>query len=1017
MKQVSFRTLQKVLPLLLGLFLSVGVFAQQVKVSGHVVDKNGEPIIGANVVVKGTTNGTITDYDGNFSFLAPSNAVITISFVGYKPQEVKAGQNLNIVLQDDAVMLEGVVAIGYGTMKKSDLSGSVVSVSADDIDKGSITSPQELLQGQVSGLFIQPPGGGPGEGATMRIRGGASLNATNDPLIVIDGIPVSHDAAPGMRNPLSAINPNDIESMTVLKDASAAAIYGSRASNGVIIITTKKGTNDDLKVSYSSTYSVSDAYKRFDVLSAPELREQLEKIYPKGTDLGTSLRALLGQYPDMSTDWQDQIFRTGVGTDQNVSVAGKAGFLPFRVSLGYKNENGTLKKSNYERYTANVVLTPSFFDDHLKLTLNAKGTINNNEFGNTGAVGAAAFYDPTKPVYAEAGSVHDFNGFYNVVGANDKANSQLPTNPVSLLEDRVDHGKTKRFIGSAKAEYKVHFLPELKLTLNVGLDIARGEGYNYNNIGSYEVSKGSEFAGIGIRSDWNNFRRNQLLDFYANYAKELPTIKSRFDITAGYSWQHFYQSDWSEQTNNYVEDLSGVVAPGGWTLNQERNVYVKDGARRVPTESYLISFFARMNYSLMDRYLLTATLRQDGTSRFVDDNRWGLFPSLAFAWSVTNEPFMQEQSLFSNLKLRVGYGVTGQQDLGLDYGYIPSYIFSSNVNSTYFGLNLLKPGAANKNLKWEETATTNFAIDYGFLNNRINGSIEYYYKKTSDLLNTIPFPAGTNFTNEFVANIGEMENKGFEFNINAIPIQTKDITWNVGFNFTWNDSEITKLTARYNPEYQGINTGSLSGGTGYTIQKHQVGHAPSTFYLYKQLYDENGKPIQNGIADLNGDGKISEADRYMTEKSPMPDFYLGFNSSFRYKKWDVGFNMRANLGCYTFNDFASAHSTSRNFNDRGFIDNLHRTVYETGFVLANDRPQTASDYFLENSSFLKMDNITLGYNFDKLFTEKISGRISLSVQNVFTITNYKGLDPENGGIDAGGWPRPRTYTLGLNLNF
>lgn len=1015
MKQVSFRTLQKVLPLLLGLFLSVSVFAQQVKVSGNVADKNGEPIIGANVIVKGTTNGTITDYNGDFTFLAPANSVISISFIGYKPQTLKAGQNLKIVLQDDAVLLEGVVAIGYGSMKKSDLSGSVVSVSADDIDKGSITSPQELLQGQVSGLFIQPPGGGPGEGATMRIRGGASLNASNDPLVVIDGIPVSNDAAPGMRNPLSSINPNDIKTMTVLKDASATAIYGSRASNGVIIITTKQGSQDGLKVAYSSTFTVSDAYKRFDVLTGDELRETLKRVYPTGTALGTSVRALLNQYPDQSTDWQDQIFRTGIGTDQNVSISGKSGSVPFRLSLGYKNENGTIKKSNYERITAGIVLSPSFLNDHLNVTLNAKGTINNNDFGNSGAVGSAAFYDPTKPVYSEAGKANSFNGFYNLLGADGKANSQLPTNPLSLVDDRVDHGKTKRFIGSAKLEYKVHFLPELKLTLNLGLDIAEGKGYNYNNIGSYESYKGSEFQGTGVRSDWDNARRNQVLDFYANYSKEFKALKSRIDLTAGYSWQTFYQSNLSQTSNNYVKDLSSLTVPSGWILDQERQVYVLKGARRRPSEYNIQAFFARMNYSLMDRYLLTATVRRDGSSHFL--NHWGTFPSIAAAWSIHNEPFMQNQNLFSNLKLRVGYGVTGQQDFGLDYAYIRSYVKSTNVNSTYFGLNLLKPGPANEKLKWEETATTNFAVDYGFLNNRINGSIEYYIKNTSDLLNISPVAAGTGFTNEQITNIGKMENKGLEFNINVIPIQTKDITWNVGFNVTWNESKITKLTARYDPDYSGISTGTLSGGTGFTIQKHQVGYAPNTFFLYKQLYDANGKPIQNAVADLNKDGKITEADRYMTDKSPMPDYYLGFNSNFRYKKWDLGFNMRANLGSYTFNDFASGHSTARNFSDRGFIDNMHRTVFETGFTQANETLQKASDYFLENSSFLKMDNITLGYNFDKFFTDKLSGRISLSVQNVFTITNYKGLDPENGGIDAGGWPRPRVYTLGLNLNF
>ncbi|MFA6871994.1 MAG: TonB-dependent receptor [Bacteroidaceae bacterium] len=1018
MKQVNSRTLRKVLPLLLGLFLSVNAFAQQITVSGNVQDKSGETVIGANVTVKGTTNGTITDLDGNFKFLAPKNATLTISFVGYATQEVKAGQNLKIVLEDDAILLEGTVIIGYGSMKKSDLSGSVVSVKAD-VNKGAITSPQELLQGQVSGLFVQPSSGGPGEGVTMRIRGGASLNASNDPLIVIDGIPVTSDAAPGMRNPLSAINPNDIETMTVLKDASATAIYGSRASNGVIIITTKKGTSDGIKVAYSSTYSVSDPSQRIETLDAQQLRDVFDATYPLGTDAGDAAHAILNKYPDQATDWQDEIFQTAFGTDQNISVSGNKMGVPFRVSLGYKNEDGTIKNSNYERYTAGFNVSPSFLDDHLKLTLNAKGSINNNDYGNSDAVSAAAFYDPTKPVYFPAnadGSATPYNGYYNAINENGTINRLASVNPMSMINDRVDEGTTKRFIGSAKIEYKMHFLPELKATLNLGLDVAKGEGHSSDNVNSYMAARNTDFPNIGTRSDWSNLRRNQVLDFYLNYVKEVPSIQSRFDVTAGYSWQHFYQADYSLESNNYDPSVDPTVEKSGWVASEDGTVYNKEGAYRLPSESYLVSFFGRLNYSLMDRYLLTATVRRDGSSKFGSDNRWGVFPSAALAWSVTKEPFMKNQKVFSNLKLRVGYGVTGQQSISGNYDYIPSYQFSSNPNSTYLGVNLLKPNAYNKFLKWEETATTNIAIDYGFLNNRINGSVEFYEKRTKDLFNTITSPAGTNFTNEITANVGKMKNRGVEFNVNAIAIQSKDITWKVGFNATWNSTEITKLTPSDNPDYPGINTGSLSYGTGSYIEKHLVGYTPSTFYVYQQVYDVDGKPIQNAFVDRNQDGRITESDRYLT-KSPMPKYYFGFTSNFRYKAFDLAFNMRANLGAYTFNAFAAENSSASSFGNQGFISNMYKSIYETGFTQANTLTQQMSDLFLENSSFLKMDNITLGYNFKRFFTDKLSGRVSVSVQNVFTISNYSGLDPETGDIDAGAWPRPKVYTIGLNLNF
>lgn len=963
-------TFKVLLMFIVGLFLSVNTFAQQIVVKGIVKDTTGEPIIGANVIVKGTTNGTITDFDGNFLLNANKGDIIIISFIGYRSQEAQAAASMNIILKDDTELLDEVVVIGYGSVKKDDLSGSVVAIKAEEMNKGAVTSPQELIMGKVPGLSVSQGDGAPGAGSTIRIRGGASLNASNDPLIVIDGIPVSNDAAPGTPNALATINPNDIETFTVLKDASATAIYGSRASNGVIIIQTKKGTQDKIKVSYSGTFTAKDPYKRIETLDAQSFREVMQAQYPEGTAQSADIQRILNVYPNQSTDWQDAIYQTGLSTDQNIGIAGKAGFMPFRISLGYNTEKGTLKTSKYERYTGAVNLSPKFFDNHLSVDINVKGTINKNRFADSGAVGAAAFFDPTKPIYDEE---NRYNGYWNW-GIVQGAQADLATqNPLSLLYDRNNHGTTKRSLGNIQLDYKIHGLEDLHANLNLGYDVAKTTGRNFVNSNSVQSSLDKTFTGLGQGNTWNNLRRNHLLDFYMNYAKNIESIKSNFDIMAGYSWQHFYYANHDITYSNPTEDLG---AKEGYTYDENERHYIRDDHRRIPYENYLISFFGRLNYNFMDRYLLTATLRRDGSSRFSENNRWGLFPSAALAWTISNEPFMKAtENVLSKLKLRLGYGVTGQQEIG-DYQYITSYSFSTNPNTTYLGTTLLKPNGYSPDLKWEQTTTYNVAIDFGFLNNRINGSIEYYQKHTKDLLNTISAAAGTNFINLITANVGKMKNKGVEANVNAIAIQSKDFTWEVGYNITWNDSKITKLTTTFNPDYQGIDAG--------TNQKHQVGEMPGTFYLYQQVYDENGKPIQNAFVDRNNDGQITEADRYLTHKSPMAKVYMGFSSQFSYKKWDLGFNLRANFGNYVYNGVASGNSTSNNYGGKGFITNLYNGFQDTGFTLLNTSEQMASDYFLENASFLKMDNLTLGYSFQNLFAAKLSGRISASVQNVFT---------------------------------
>ena len=976
---------------------------QRFSVSGTVVDSKNAPLIGVAVIEKGTLNGTETNLDGKFSInVSSQNSILVFTYMGFITREVQANQSAIIQMEEDARFLSEIVVIGYGQVRKEDATGSIVAIKPETLNRGAVTAPQELLIGKVAGVQITPGDGSPGSGAQIRIRGGASLRASNDPLIVIDGVPTSNDASPGMKNGLASINPSDIETFTVLKDASATAIYGARASNGVIIITTKKGTKR-FQVNYNSTYSVNQNIRTINSLNATDFSSKLLQAFPLNTTAGATARSLMGTY---DTDWQKEIYQLGLSTDQSLSLSGTLATIPYRVSLGYNNQKGTLKTSSYERLTAGVNLTPSLFDDHLKVTANIKAVLNNNVYADGGAVGAAAFYDPTQAVYNykndKSIDYNIFNGFRNW-GTAQLPNTLSGTNPLSLLYDKYDSGRSNRLIGNLELDYKMHFLPDLRAHINLGFDYGEGKGTNGVRQNSFQAWKDADFKGIGRKTEWNNKRQNTVLDFYLNYSKEIESIDSKIDVMGGYSWQHFYSKDYSKEISNH--DTNPVV--------KKETTY--------PTESYLVSFYGRLNYTFKDRYLLTLTLRDDASSRFSPSTRWGLFPSAAFAWQINKESFLANSKTISDMKLRISYGVTGQQDLGLnDYPYIALYNQSTVYSNYMFGTNfysLLKPTGYDENIKWEETASYNIGLDFGFLKNRITASVDAYMKKTDDLLNEIDVAAGTNFANRIVTNVGNLENKGIELNINAIPVDNPNFVWEIGLNGTWNETKITKLTANNNPDYVGIPTGGVSSGTGGTIQMHSVGRAPNTFYTYKQVYDVNGNPIQNLVVDLNKDGQITEADRYLTDYSPAPKYYFGFSNMFTIRNFDLGFNLRANLGNYMFNDFAAGNSTTYNFSNQGFLTNMVDVVNRTGFTRSNSPQQIKSDYFIEDASFIKMDNITLGYNFNKIFKSSIAGRLAFSVQNVFVITNYTGLDPEGWGIDNNIWPRPRIYTLGLNLTF
>lgn len=1003
MKQVNLRICRTILPLLLGLFLSVGVYAQNITVKGHVKDALGG-VIGANVVEKGnTTNGTITDLDGNFTLTVPQGATLVVSFIGYKSQEVAAAPSVVVTLQDDAELLETVVVIGYGSVKKNDLTGSVTAIKADEINRGAITSPDQMLQGKVPGLLVTPASGDPTGGATIRIRGAASLYASNDPLIVIDGVPVTSEGGAGMANPLASVNPNDIESYTVLKDASATAIYGSRASNGVIIITTKKGTGDKMKVSYNSSYSLKQNTSTLEMMTGDQYRQYIKDVYGENDPR-------LGMMGNANTDWQDLIYRTAFSTDQNVSLYGNAkGVLPYRVSLGYTYDQATLKEGDNQRANLGISLSPKFFQDHLSVNVNLKGIYNRANYPNSGAVGSAVDFDPTQsPYFYDANGNIDTSkagGYFNWINADGSANTMASINPLSQLYDNYNVNDTWRSMGNVQLDYKIHGFEDLRVNLNLGYDLARTEGTKYSELGSIlSMRNGAQ----DYYENYANNNANTLLEFYANYNKEFGI--HHLDVMAGYSWQHNYVKYDNIQYYN----------------NDRSNVYLDNPTDR--KEYYLVSFFGRVNYSLNSKYLFTVSLRDDASSRFSKSNRWGLFPSAAFAWNIAEENFLKESDTpISSLKLRLGWGQTGQEDIGIDrcYAYQAKYTQSSALATRIPWGNgyiyTLAPNAYNPDIKWETTETYNVGLDFGFLKGRINGTIDAYLRKTKDLLNDVTTPMGVNFSNKVISNVGDMENKGLEFNLNFIPIERKDMRWTINVNGTWQDTKITKLTNNPTPDYLGVEVGANMGGTGGYTSLYSVGYSPYTYHLYQQAYDENGKPLQNVLVDRDGNGEITAQDRYITDKSIQPKFFYGIGSQFTYKNWDFGFNAHGSVGGYALNRIKMNTATS--YSDdytKGYLNNLSPYCMETGWTATISEQQKYSDMFLENTTFFRMDDINVGYTFDKIKNWNGKIRVAASVQNVFTITKYSGLDPELtavDGVDNNLIPRPRLYTLRLNINF
>jgi TonB-dependent starch-binding outer membrane protein SusC len=966
--------------LLLLLLLPFSALAQSTA-SGTVRDNTtGEPLAGVSVIVEGTTNGTSTDMDGNYSLPnVKSGDRLVFSMIGYSNvTQTFNGQAIDISLAESAEELEQVVIIGYGTTTKKDATGSVTSVTSKDFNKGAIVTAENMINGKVAGVTINTSGA-PGSGSQIRIRGGSSLDATNDPLIVIDGLPLTNNTGIGSTSALAAINPNDIESFTVLKDASATAIYGSRAANGVIIITTKKGSKD-LKVNYKMTYGSGWNYNKVDVFSADEYRNIIATYRPNE----------VGQLGTANTDWQDAIYRRTDFVDNTASLTGNLfGFMPARISLGNTYQEGLRLTNKFNRSTVAVSLNPSFFQDHLRLTLNANYANEKNRFAD-GVEGGALRFDPTQPIL-DADSPYD--GFFEYYNADGSLQQIAPRNPVAQLLQTHDNGSNDRFFGNFQVDYRLHFLPSLKATVNLGFDETTGERTRYVPSTAASAPSNNNVP-YGTDEFSTRMLRNKLLDAYLNFNETFG--KLNIDATAGYSYQKF------EEESFYQGNLLNPTLPS--TFPETDRV----------TDNVLIGFFGRVNFSFNDKYLLTFSYRRDGSSRFSEQNRWGNFPAAAFAWKLKEE-FFNESTTLNDLKLRLGYGITGQQDLGSAARnfYLQQYTIGGGNSQYFFGAQPLfvgVPNAYNTDIKWEETTTYNAGIDYGLFDNRISGAVDVFYKKTTDLLSYVAFPDGSNFSNAGYQNIGDFSTKGIEFLIKGDVVRGQDFNWDVNFNFTKFERRIDELAFG-----QDIERGGTGAGTGSNVQLYREGVTPDAFYVYKQLYDTNGQPIEGAYADLNGDGIISGEDRYVY-KNPDPDATFGFASNMTYKNWDFSFNMRASVGNRIFNG-VNAGNAQLNLLRNGVLGNIPSSVTSTGFTTTAD--VVLSDIFIENGSYLRMDNITLGYTFQNWLEGKAQVRLFTGLQNAFIITEYSGLDPEitNNGRDQTIYPRQRQFLFGVNVNF
>ena len=1015
MKQVKIKLPLRALTLASGLLLTVSSFAQSNAIKGQVKDASGEPIMGATITVNGKAVG-ITDMDGNFSVDAAPGTNLTFTYLGMTPKTIKATSNMMITLVDDQKSLNEVVVIGYGRAKKNDLTGSVTAIKPDEMSKGITSSASDMLVGKIAGVDVQTGGGQPGTGAQIRIRGGASLNASNDPLYVIDGLAIDNNTNKGMSNVLAMINPNDIESFTVLKDASATAIYGSRASNGVIIITTKKGRSGQKpSVTYNGDVTLSTVQKKYKVMNASEYKQALTNLGIDTSGLGTA-----------DTDWQDEIFRTAISTNHNVSIQGGLKNMPYRVSLGFEDNNGIVKTTWMKRFNTSINVAPTFLDKHLNVNLTAKYMFEKDRYAKVGdAIGGALTMDPTQPVRVDDAAYECVGGYFQYLQAKDDkvtdpswtsiAKAQMPQNPVAVLDNYKCIAKSNDISGNLEVDYKIHGFEDLHLHAAIGAQYTDGKqdetiskySYSNNYFGYYGYDHAYKYSIEGKA--------------FAEYAHKFGVHD--IDIMAGAEQSHYHRTgyNYGAGIDEYLRDNNPLYETTEGKWNYEHDPVSKDD-EMWRTHNSLVSYFGRLNYNLLDRYLFTATFRADGSSRFRKGKKWGYFPAAAFAWKINNEPFLKDAKWLDELKLRLGWGKTGQQNGIDDFYYSTLYRVSNGYAQYPFGDNYyqtLRPTASNQDLTWEKTTTYNAGLDFTALNGRFGVNVDGYYRKTTDLLASVAIAGGTNFGDQLLKNIGSLENYGIELAFNVKPIVTKDFIWDVTYNVGWNHNEITELEAGLQ---DWVWTGDkVSRGNNTKIQVNKVGQPINSYYVYQQVYDENGKPIEGAYVDRNGNGTIDDDDRYCY-KSPAPDVIMGLTTKFIYKNWDFSAAFHASIGNYVYYDFLNSKAVLNEINASGAFRNTTTEAVNLGFTGTATNPTNTSDYFVRNASYLKCSNMTLGYSFPALIkvgAEKIcSGRIFFTVQNPFIITKYKGIDPEvSSGIDSNPYPRPISFQLGLNLNF
>jgi len=986
--------------LLLFVCLSGWVMAQSGTITGRVIDEDNLPLPSATVAIKGTTLSAATDVNGNFKISnAPAGPhILVASFIGYtsieQPVNVNGTVNVTLQLKSSSVLINEVAVIGYGTVKKSDATGAIDVVTSKDFNKGAVNSIQDALSGKLAGVSIVSNSGAPGNTATILIRGTTSLNASTAPLIVVDGVPLSNELPGGTANILAAINPDDVENVTVLKDASATAIYGSRGSSGVIMITTKRGSKGKLVIGYNLTASESVLPKEVPVYNAGQFRAIVASTYPGQT----AVTSLLG---NANTDWQKQIYQNAFGQDHNLNISGSTTNMPYRISLGYDDADGILKTYKFQRTTLGINLDPSFFNHTLNVHVNLKGLYNPNDFADQAAIGSAVNYDPTQPVYNGNTRYRGYTTWTTAGNTNINGDpvTLATANPVARLNETDNKSTSRRSIGNIQFDYKIPGIDGLKANLNLGYDYEYS--YGLNNVLTNTPWISTPVALGGRYATYNTGNHNTLAEFFLNYKKNLKSIKSVIDVTGGYSFSDFY---------TYGNSINSDFAQTQTTYSPYK------------TDYKLLSFFGRANYTFDNRYELTFTVRDDGTSRFGPSYRFGVFPAGAFSWKIMNESFMKNSKVFSDLKLRLGYGTTGQQDIlgNNNYPYQAVFLQSDASTRYQFGNNFyytLRPNPYDAGIKWESTTTSNIGIDFGFFNNRLTGSIDAYYKKTSNLLNTVVVPALTNFGSTVLENIGNMENKGAELSLNAVIIDQKDWHWNLAYNISFNKNKITNLVGANQPGYVQVNPNSgISGTTSGDIQYNTVGLPINSFYVFQQIYDKNGKPIEDGYVDRNGDGVINSADLYF-DKSPDPKVTMGISSDVAYKRFDFSFSGRLSLGNYDYNNVAANSTYYGTYSSLGYLQNQTTAASLTQYTNVPLMTQQ-SDYYIQNASFFKMDNMNLGYTFPTYIKNQLKLRLSAGVQNVFTITPYKGLDPEiAGGLDNNFFPRARIYQLGLNATF